>query len=57
MALLEFLGTMVFVAIALLSLVAVLDIFVPRRIPALSARRSSNQLRARKLAKANTRVQ
>jgi hypothetical protein len=55
MSLLEFLGTMVFVAAVLLSMVAVLDIFFPRLIPVARDERSSGLSRARKFARANAR--
>ncbi|SAK83922.1 hypothetical protein AWB76_05780 [Caballeronia temeraria] len=56
MFLLQFLGTMAFVAVVLLSLIAALDIFVPRLIPVPVERRSSGSSRARKLAKVDARV-
>jgi hypothetical protein len=55
MALLEFLGTIGFVAVVLLSLMTVLDVFLPRLIPNSNALRAFDHVRSRKLAKVRTR--
>ncbi|SAL67733.1 hypothetical protein AWB70_06574 [Caballeronia cordobensis] len=56
MSFLEFIGTLVFVAVVSLALVAVLDIFLPRPAKILGAKRSPEHLRARELARANARA-
>jgi hypothetical protein len=55
MALLEFFGTIGFVAVVLLSLMTVLDVFFPRLIPNSNALRVFNHVRSRKLANVRAR--
>ena len=57
MSLLEFLGTMALVAVASLSLIAVLDILVPGLLAASFGRRRSEDSRARMLARTDSRAQ
>ncbi|WP_321801018.1 hypothetical protein [Caballeronia sp. J97] len=56
MSLLEFLGTMAFITVVLLSLIATLDILIPRLIPISGEQRLASYWRARKVAKANVRA-
>ncbi|BBU31898.1 hypothetical protein BTHE68_56320 [Burkholderia sp. THE68] len=51
MFLLEFLGTMAFLAVVSLSLLAMFDIFVPRASRVSGARRSAEHPRARRQGK------
>jgi hypothetical protein len=55
MALLEFFGTIGFVAVVLLSLMTVLDVFFPRLIPNSKPLRAFDHVRSRKLAKIRVR--
>lgn len=54
MALLEFVATMAFVAVVALALMAVTDIFVPRRLTVWWIQRSHESFRARKRCDRNT---
>jgi hypothetical protein len=56
MALLELLGTTLFVAVVFFSLLAMVDILIPRSIPASIGGRSFDHSRASKIARANSRA-
>jgi hypothetical protein len=56
MALLELLGTTLFVAVVFFSLLAMMDILIPRSIPASIGGRSFDHSRASKIASENSRA-
>jgi hypothetical protein len=56
MALLELLGTTLFVAVVFFSLLAMVDILIPRSIPASIGGRSFDHSRASKIARENSRA-
>ncbi|SAL32636.1 hypothetical protein AWB73_02915 [Caballeronia turbans] len=56
MALLELLGTTLFVAVVFFSLLAMMDILIPRSIPASIVGRPFDHSRASKIASENSRA-